>query len=113
MYNTAILSILIIQYHGDSDPEPSVGLRGAGYVAGVRTNLPATALPAPVALSATFDPGLARLYGQVMGLEGRARNQDVLLAPMVNLIRVLQTVGSHAENKLHRISMNIGLMHDQ
>jgi beta-glucosidase len=93
--------------HGTSDPEPSVGLRGAGYVAGVprlgipplrmadgpagvRTNLPATALPAPVALSATFDPGLARLYGQVMGLEGRARNQDVLLAPMVNLIRVPQ-----------------------
>lgn len=93
--------------HGALDPEPSVGLSSAGYVsgvprlgipplrmadgpAGVRTNQPATALPAPVALSATFDPGLARSYGQVLGLEGRARNQDVLLAPMVNLIRVPQ-----------------------
>ena len=56
--------------------------------AGVRTRLPATALPAPVALAASFDPALARRYGATAGHEGRARNQDVLLAPMVNIVRV-------------------------
>lgn len=58
--------------------------------AGVRTRLPATALPAPVALAASFDPALARRYGATAGHEGRARNQDVLLAPMVNIFRVPQ-----------------------
>ncbi len=88
--------------HGDRDPD---GIAGAGYLpgvprlgipplrladgpAGVRTGQPATALPAPVALAATFDPALAREYGRVMGREGRARGQDVLLAPMVNIVRV-------------------------
>ncbi len=58
--------------------------------AGVRTRLPATALPAPVALAASFDPALARRYGATAGHEGRAREQDVLLAPMVNIVRVPQ-----------------------
>ena len=88
--------------HGAQDP---TGAAGAGYLpgvprlgipplrladgpAGIRTNLPATALPAPVALSASFDPDLARRFGQVIGREGRARNQDVLLSPMVNIVRV-------------------------
>ncbi|MFI8824955.1 glycoside hydrolase family 3 C-terminal domain-containing protein [Streptomyces sp. NPDC053431] len=87
--------------HGATDPE---GLGQAGYVpgvprlgipalrladgpAGVRVRTPATALPAPVMLAAAFDPGLARAYGRVLGREGRALGQDVLLAPMVNLIR--------------------------
>jgi len=88
--------------HGAIDP---TGEAGAGYVpgvprlgippmrltdgpAGIRTRHPATALPAPVALSATFDPELAYRYGQVMGKEGRARKHEVLLSPMVNIIRV-------------------------
>ncbi len=88
--------------HGVTDPD---GPSGAGYLAGVprlgvpplrladgpagiRTREPATALPAPVALATAFDPALARRYGQLMGREGRARNQDVLLAPMVNIVRV-------------------------
>ncbi|MEU3078253.1 glycoside hydrolase family 3 C-terminal domain-containing protein [Streptomyces laurentii] len=87
--------------HGATDPE---GLGQAGYVpgiprlgipplrladgpAGVRVREHATALPAPVMLAAAFDPGLARAYGQVIGQEGRALGQDVLLSPMVNLIR--------------------------
>jgi len=87
---------------GDTDPE---GSSGAGYMpgiprlgipplrladgpAGIRTRWPATALPAPVALGASFDPSLARAYGEVVGREGRARNQDVLLSPMVNIVRV-------------------------
>ncbi len=88
--------------HGERDPE---GLAGAGYLpgvprlgipplrladgpAGIRTREPATGLPAPVALAATFDPDLAREYGRIMGREGLARGQDVLLAPMVNIVRV-------------------------
>ncbi|GGS48908.1 hypothetical protein GCM10010238_43220 [Streptomyces griseoviridis] len=87
--------------HGAPDPRP---LGQAGHVpgvprlgipplrladgpAGVRVTARATALPAPVLLAAAFDPGLARRYGRVIGREGRALGQDVLLSPMVNLIR--------------------------
>ncbi|WP_328869864.1 glycoside hydrolase family 3 C-terminal domain-containing protein [Streptomyces sp. NBC_00287] len=86
---------------GATDPTP---LGQAGYVAGVkRLGIPplrladgpagvrvtahATALPAPVLLASAFDPELARRYGRVIGHEGRALGQDVLLSPMVNLIR--------------------------
>lgn len=87
--------------HGATDPN---SLGQAGYVPGVpRLNVPplrladgpagvrvtrhATALPAPVLLASAFDPELARRYGRVIGREGRALGQDVLLSPMVNLIR--------------------------
>ncbi|MET7699405.1 glycoside hydrolase family 3 C-terminal domain-containing protein [Streptomyces sp. NPDC005485] len=87
--------------HGATDPD---SLGQAGYVpgvprlsipplrladgpAGVRVTRHATALPAPVLLASAFDPGLARRYGRVIGREGRALGQDVLLSPMVNLIR--------------------------
>ncbi|MGW0736779.1 beta-glucosidase [Streptomyces sp. NPDC002851] len=87
--------------HGGEDPK---SLGQAGYVPGVpRLNIPplrladgpagvrvekhATALPAPVLLASAFDPALARAYGEVIGREGRALGQDVLLSPMVNLIR--------------------------
>ncbi|MEU1334806.1 glycoside hydrolase family 3 N-terminal domain-containing protein [Streptomyces sp. NPDC005865] len=87
--------------HGATDPK---SLGQAGYVpgvprlripplrladgpAGVRVTARATALPAPVLLASAFDPALARRYGQVIGREGRALKQDVLLSPMVNLIR--------------------------
>ncbi|MCG6955202.1 MAG: glycoside hydrolase family 3 C-terminal domain-containing protein [Gemmatimonadetes bacterium] len=90
--------------HGARDPDgegqagympgiPRLGippLRLSDGPAGVRTRLPATALPAPVALAASFDPALARRYGTTIGREGRARNQDVMLAPMVNIVRVPQ-----------------------
>jgi beta-glucosidase len=87
--------------HGAADPQD---LGQAGYIpgisrlaipplrladgpAGVRVNAHATALPAPVLLASAFDPQLARRYGEVIGREGRALGQDVLLSPMVNLIR--------------------------
>ncbi|MGY0487926.1 beta-glucosidase [Streptomyces sp. WG-D5] len=87
--------------HGAEDPDslgqagyvpgvPRLGippLRLADGPAGVRVTRPATALPAPVLLAATFDPARARRYGEVIGREGRALGQDVLLSPMVNLIR--------------------------
>jgi beta-glucosidase len=95
----------ISMLHGTQ--EPAGGIGQAGYLpgvprlgipplrltdgpAGVRTQQPATALPAPVSLASTFDVALARRYGQTMGREARARNQDVLLAPMVNIVRVPQ-----------------------
>ncbi|MET9691438.1 glycoside hydrolase family 3 C-terminal domain-containing protein [Streptomyces sp. NPDC006514] len=87
--------------HGAPDPDslgqagyvpgvPRLGipaLRLADGPAGVRVARPATALPAPVLLASAFDPALAREYGRVIGREGRALGQDVLLSPMVNLIR--------------------------
>ncbi|MEV4945782.1 glycoside hydrolase family 3 N-terminal domain-containing protein [Streptomyces sp. NPDC053755] len=87
--------------HGATDPQrlgqagyvpgvPRLGipeLRLADGPAGVRVQRTATALPAPVMLAAAFDPALARAYGQVLGREGRALGQDVMLSPMVNLIR--------------------------
>ncbi|MEV3988208.1 beta-glucosidase [Streptomyces sp. NPDC049837] len=87
--------------HGAKDPRglgqagwipgvPRLGippLRLADGPAGVRVRAHATALPAPVMLASAFDPALAREYGRVIGHEGRALGQDVLLSPMVNLIR--------------------------
>ncbi|WP_069767799.1 glycoside hydrolase family 3 C-terminal domain-containing protein [Streptomyces sp. LUP30] len=88
--------------HGSTDPR---ALGQAGYIpgvprlgipelrltdgpAGVRVNAHATAMPAPVALASSFDDRLARTYGQVIGRDGRALGQDVLLSPMTNIIRV-------------------------
>ncbi len=45
-----------------------------------------TALPAPVGLAASFSRENAYNFGLVMGKEGRATNQDVLLAPMINQV---------------------------
>jgi beta-glucosidase len=58
--------------------------------AGVRMNLPTTAMPAPVALAATFSAELAHQYGQVLGRDSRARDQDAIFAPMLNNVRVPQ-----------------------
>jgi beta-glucosidase len=48
----------------------------------------ATAFPASIATAATFDPGLAAEQGAAMAREALALDQDVLLAPGTNLIRV-------------------------
>ncbi|MFI6444770.1 glycoside hydrolase family 3 C-terminal domain-containing protein [Kitasatospora sp. NPDC050543] len=84
-----------------------VGVHSVGYVAGVprlgipplrladgpggvRDGLPATAMPAPVSLAASFDPALANTYGTVLGREARARGYQVLYSPMVNIVRIPQ-----------------------
>ncbi len=56
--------------------------------AGVRLSNYETALPAPVGLAASFSRENAYAFGAVMGKEGRATNQDVLLAPMMNQVSV-------------------------
>jgi beta-glucosidase len=58
--------------------------------AGVRLGLSTTALPAPVALAASFSRDLATRYGVVLGRDAQATGQDVLFGPMVNLVRVPQ-----------------------
>jgi beta-glucosidase len=58
--------------------------------AGVRIALATTALPAPVALAATFSTDHARRYGAVLGRESRAMRQDAIYGPMMNIVRVPQ-----------------------
>jgi beta-glucosidase len=50
----------------------------------------ATALPAPVALAATFDTDLAKQYGMVEGTETSDVGHNLLEAPDVNIVRVPQ-----------------------
>ena len=47
----------------------------------------ATYLPTGIALTATWNPELARLHGEVLGAEARERGKDVILGPGINLIR--------------------------
>jgi beta-glucosidase len=63
-------------------------LRQTDGPAGVRLSHHDTALPAPVGLTASFDRDAAGDYGLVIGREGRATNQDVLYAPMINQVSV-------------------------
>jgi beta-glucosidase len=51
---------------------------------------PATALPAPISLAATWDPELALLYGKVQGAEARDLANDLLEAPDINIARLPQ-----------------------
>lgn len=88
--------------HGAVDPEAEAtgyvpGVERAGTPPlklvdgpmGIRTNTkPATAFPASIALAASFDPDLARTFGAALAREARAYDQDVILAPGVNPIRV-------------------------
>jgi beta-glucosidase len=60
-----------------------VGVRGTTWGA----ENPSIALPSPTALAATWDAGLARLAGQLLGQEARGKGVHVLLAPTVNLQR--------------------------
>src|SRR4051812_39656450 len=71
-------------------------LRQTDGPAGIRLGHEATALPAPVVLAATFDRSSATDFGTVLGREGRAIDQDVLYAPMLNLVTV-PTAGRNFE----------------
>ena len=51
------------------------------------TNDSVTAFPALTALTATWEPGMAALYGMSVGEEARYREKDVLLGPGVNIYR--------------------------
>lgn len=51
---------------------------------------PATAMPAPISLAATWDPELALLYGKVLGVEARNLANELLEAPDINIARIPQ-----------------------
>jgi len=55
--------------------------------------LRATALPAPIALAATWDPEAARQYGKLAGEETLALGSVLLEAPDINaIVEYLKTV---------------------
>lgn len=63
----------------------------------------ATALPAPIALAATWDPGLARRYGNVLGAEAAATGHNIYLGPAVDIARAPRagrTFESYGEDPL-------------
>ena len=91
-------------------PKPAGSIGSAGYVPGIpRLGIPAlqetdaelgvanpgnvrpgdtaTAMPSDLALASTWDAGLARLQGQAVGAEARAKGFNVLLGGTANLIR--------------------------
>jgi len=49
-----------------------------------------TQLPAPVALAATWDKGLAACYGKVLGAEERGKGVEETYGPTINIVRVPQ-----------------------
>jgi beta-glucosidase len=63
--------------------DASLGVTNPGY----REGDSATALPAGIALGASFNPPLARMAGGMLGLEARSRGFNVQLAGGVNLAR--------------------------
>lgn len=90
---------LICGFWGDPCRANQAGfVRGVGrlsipdiYIAdgesGVNVSWDATALPAKVALAATFDPQTSEEYGCVLGREAKACGIHVLLTPRVNIVR--------------------------
>lgn len=54
---------------------------------GIRAHGPACSFPSIIALAATWNTALARLYGEAVGREARARGIHIQLAPGVNIAR--------------------------
>ena len=76
-------------------PSPAIGLRSmvvSDGPAGVRGTTmdernPASSLPSPSALGATWDPALVQTLAAALGTEARSKGVDILLAPTVNIMR--------------------------
>ena len=78
---------------------PSINMQDAAQ--GFRTIDPrmvgqVTSWPCALALAATWDPSLARKWGQALGREFRAKGANVILGPSVNVHRVARN-GRNAE----------------
>ena len=58
--------------------------------AGDNPQKPATALPAPILLAASWDVPLAKQYGVLIGKEARDLDEDLMEAPDINIARVAQ-----------------------
>jgi len=63
--------------------DASLGVTNPGY----RPGDSATALPAGIALGASFNPDLARASGEMLGREARSRGFNIQLAGGINLLR--------------------------
>jgi beta-glucosidase len=48
----------------------------------------ATALPAPIALAASWDPAAAQMYGEVLGREAEATGHNVFLGSSLDIARI-------------------------
>jgi beta-glucosidase len=70
----------------------------------------ATALPAPIALAAAWNPDLARQYGDIVGAEVRANGHNILLGPAVDIARAPlagRTFESFGEDPLLQVRLVI------
>jgi beta-glucosidase len=65
------------------------GSAGVSYGT-INPRVPATALPAPLALAASWDTSLANAYGSVIGNEAKILGNDLVEGPDMNLARVPQ-----------------------
>jgi beta-glucosidase len=74
---------------GIPDLHTTNGPAGVGP-GGASPQPPATAMPAPILLAATWDPALAREYGKLEGEETRSLGSQLLEGPDVNIARVPQ-----------------------
>ena len=84
---------------GSVAPISRLGIPGFHWTdgpAGVRLGQVETAMPAPVGLTASWDPTKAFLYGQTVGMDARATTQDGWYAPMMNQVRI-PTAGRNFE----------------
>ncbi len=73
----------------------------------------ATALPAPIALAATWDPEQAHEYGTVIGVECRATDHNVSLGPAVDIARVPvagRTFESYGEDPVLTARIGVGVV---
>jgi len=85
----SLLAGVSSDHTGQTAAVDRVGLRSA-YITddGVAVKQgTSTALPIPMSLAATFDRGMATLAGTVIGNEARAKGNDILLGPTVNIMR--------------------------
>jgi beta-glucosidase len=103
-----VRGLIAAPWGGKPKPDGSIG--SAGYVPGIpRLGIPAlqetdaelgvanpgnirpgdsaTAMPSDLGLASTWDPALARLQGQTVATEARAKGFNVLLGGAANLIR--------------------------
>jgi beta-glucosidase len=106
-------------YAGPVESQGLPALQMADGPAGVRINKgdvhegKATALPAPIALAATWDTGLAHDYGSVVGAECRATDHNVSLGPAVDIARVPlggRTFESFGEDPLLQTRIGVGVV---
>lgn len=97
----------ILELHGVGGPSPNLrivpaiprlgipafvitnGLAGVSYGT-INPRTPATALPAPLALAASWDTTLASAYGTVIGQEAKILGNDLVEGPDMNLARIPQ-----------------------